>query len=169
MDKTHEISDLLDGYTNAFKILEAYDEGRLETSVYLNDNAIDVTIEESQKAIDKLKEQAINHVFFGKEKKTGVFKAILKGIHQSFAGKDIYPSIEEKAVNLFYLIIKNHPFADGNKRIAAAMFIIFLAKNKKLNNNMDPSKVASLALLVAESPPSQKDSVIGFLLIAAFD
>ncbi|MGE9516641.1 MAG: type II toxin-antitoxin system death-on-curing family toxin [Solitalea-like symbiont of Tyrophagus putrescentiae] len=165
----NDILKLLTKYEKTFIDLERYDEGRIETCTDADEKAVHIDLQEAQLVITELKTKATNHVFFGKEKVQGAFKAILEGVHQSFGGKDIYPSIEDKAVNLFYLIIKNHPFSDGNKRIGSAMFLLFLDKNKKLDTvSLDSDKLAALALLLAESPPSQKDNVIDFVTRSVF-
>ncbi|MFH2018413.1 MAG: Fic family protein, partial [bacterium] len=96
-------------------------------------------------------------------------KSIVGNIGQSFAGKKLYSSLEEKSAHLLYFIIKDHPFVDGNKRIASLLFIIFLAKNKYLYNSKGEKKfndnaLVALALLVAESDPKQKETMIKLIV-----
>ena len=96
------------------------------------------------------------------------FKSIINDIYQSFDGNDVYPSIEEKASNLLYLIVKNHAFIDGNKRIAATIFIYFLQVNEILYKNgmqiIDNNTLASITLLIAESNPKEKEVMIDLIM-----
>jgi death-on-curing family protein len=101
---------------------------------------------------------------FGQEKDQG-FQSALGAVYQTFDGKDLYPSIEEKAANLFYFIVKNHAFSDGNKRIAAAVFIYFLARNGILyradgSKRLADNALVALTLLIAESKPEEKDTLV---------
>jgi len=93
------------------------------------------------------------------------FKGIIRNIYQTFGGVDLLPTIEEKAANLFYYIVKDHPFVDGNKRIGAFLFVLFLSKNKYLYNTEGELKInsnalVSLALLIAHSNPNEKDLIV---------
>ena len=104
---------------------------------------------------------------FGIERDRGLFESALNTIYQSFGGEELYPSFEEKAANLLYLIIKNHPFVDGNKRIGAFLFLLFLYENlsqeelfKKFNSNT----LTALCYLVAVSPPEQKEQHIKLIM-----
>lgn len=97
--------------------------------------------------------------------KAGEFEGILKNIYQTFDGCELLPTVQEKVANLIYYIIKDHPFNDGNKRIGAFMFILFLSKSGLLyKNNGEPkinnNALATLALLIAQSDPSQKDMIV---------
>jgi prophage maintenance system killer protein len=101
---------------------------------------------------------------FGKEKDES-FKSSISTIYQSFDGKDLYPSIEEKAANLIYFITKNHSFVDGNKRIAAMMFLYFLERNRILYNSNGDKRIAdnalvALTLMIAVSKPAEKDTIV---------
>ena len=119
-------------------------------------------------AIDELKEALIqkgeaSQIFA--TQKAGEFEGILKNIYQTFGGRELMPTAQEKAANLIYYIIKDHPFNDGNKRIGAFMFILFLSKSRILyKNNGEPrisdNALAVLALLIAQSDPSQKDMIV---------
>ena len=104
---------------------------------------------------------------FGQERDRGLFESALNTIFQTFGGQELYPSLEEKAANLLYLIIKNHPFVDGNKRIGALLFLKFLYDNlspeelfKKFNSNT----LTALCYLVAASPTEQKDQLIKLIM-----
>ena len=95
----------------------------------------------------------------------GEFEGIIKGLYQTFGGKELYGSIEEKASHLLYFTIKDHPFSDGNKRSAAFLFVYFLDKNKHLYKKSGERKIndnalAALALLVAESDPKEKETMV---------
>lgn len=101
---------------------------------------------------------------FGQEKDQG-FKSALGAIYQTFDGKDVYPSVEEKAANLLYFIVKNHAFSDGNKRIAAAVFIVFLSRSYILyredgSKRLADNALVALTLLIAESRPEEKDTIV---------
>jgi death-on-curing family protein len=166
-----EILDLLGEYSKTLNILEQYDKGKVKKTKgqkgkfilkYNNCKDIIVKIKESLIA----KKQASN--FFGTEPEKK-FETIIENLRQTFAGKELYKTIEEKAAHLLYLTIKDHPFIDGNKRIASFLFVYFLDKNdylyrengeKKINNNA----LVALALLVAESNPREKDILVRIIM-----
>ena len=104
---------------------------------------------------------------FGNEKDDS-FKGSIGNIYQSFAGKDIYPTLEEKAANLLYFITKNHSFSDGNKRIAATLFLYFLDKNGILftdgNKLIDDHTLVALTIMIAESKPDEKEMMISVIM-----
>lgn len=111
----------------------------------------------------KLKWKSSN--LFGKEKDESL-KSSISAAFQTFDGKDLYPTIEEKAVNLLYFLVKNHSFVDGNKRIAASIFLYFLKKNKQLNNiHLDNNLLVALTLLIANSDPSEKELLVNIATI----
>ena len=105
---------------------------------------------------------------FGKEKGKGVLKGIIDSIYQSAFGEEAYPSIEKKAANLLYFIIKDHPFVDGCKRIAATTFLYFLDMNRILYKNnkkiLSDSTLVALTLLIAESKPQEKEIMINIVM-----
>ena len=104
---------------------------------------------------------------FGNEKDDS-FKSSINAIYQTFAGEEIYPSLEEKAGNLLYFITKNHSFSDGNKRIAATMFLYFLEKNNALTKNgqkvIDDDTLVAITIMIAESKPDEKDTMIKLIM-----
>ena len=104
---------------------------------------------------------------FGNEKDDS-FKGSIGNIYQSFAGQDIYPTLEEKAANLLYFVTKNHSFSDGNKRIAATMFLYFLDKNGILFDNgvklIDDHTLVALTIMIAESQPDEKEMMISVVM-----
>lgn len=170
-DKSRELLSLINEFAKSLKILEQYDKGKIKTAkttpakfVLDYDKCKNLIIE--LKA--ELKKDNEAGDLFGQEydKK---FQSIIGTIYQTFDGKELYNSIEEKSANLLYLSIKDHPFADGNKRIASVLFVYFLQMNnylytndfqRKINNNT----LASLALLVATSDPKEKDMMIKIII-----
>lgn len=147
-------------YSYALDILDKYDHQLLETGPTNNRNLFEITYPEAINAIANLKSKFGGSKLFGNEKDES-FKGSLAAIYQTFEGKDLYPSVEEKAANLIYFIIKNHSFSDGNKRIAAFLFVWFLEKNKILYHPDGSKKIAdnalvALTLMIAESKPDEK-------------
>ena len=133
-------------------------DGNVDTRVITYDDCITI--------INSLKYKEKSELF-GVERDKGL-KAIIGNVYQSFSGQDIYNSIEEKAANLLYLVVKNHVFIDGNKRIAATLFIYFLKFYGILYNEngkvIDNHTLAALTLLVAESNPKEKDVMIDLIM-----
>jgi death-on-curing family protein len=162
-----EILNLLANYSKTLTLLEQYDKEKLSLIKKARGKFI-LKYENAIKVIDKIKKDLISKNeasdLFGQEN-SGKFKAILGAIYQTFGKKELYPSLEEKAAHLLYFIIKDHPFVDGNKRIASFLFIYFLDKNdflyrhsgeKKINDNA----LTALALLIATSNPKDKEILI---------
>ena len=164
--------DILSNYTQSFILLNQYDSNNLSVN-QLNENiTYKIQYNEACLAIEELKKQLITKKketsLFGNQKDDS-FKGTLQSVVQTFGGQYLYPSIEEQAAHLLYFIIKNHPFADGNKRIGAFLFVWFLEKNKhrfkksaevKINDN----GLTALALLVAQSNPAEKDLMIKLII-----
>ena len=127
-----------------------------------------LTYEECRKVIDSMKFNETS-TLFGNEKDNS-FKGSIGNIYQSFNGKDVYESLEEKAANLLYFVTKNHSFSDGNKRIAATMFLYFLDKNNALFNNgeklIDDHTLVALTIMIAESKPEEKEIMINVIMNA---
>ena len=162
-----EILNLLANYSKTLTLLEQYDKQKLTISKKGKSKFI-IKYEQAKDIIKQLRQELITKKeasdLFGKENDDKL-KGILGNIYQTFDKKELYPSLEEKAAYLFYLIIKDHPFVDGNKRIASFLFVYFLDKNnylyrtngeKKINDNA----LTALALLVAISNPNEKDKLI---------
>src|SRR3990167_11470077 len=162
-----EILNLLSDYSKTLTILEQYDKGQLKESKGGKTKFV-LKYDDCLKIITKLKKELITKKeagdLFG-QKRGGSFDGIIKGLYQSFNRKELYPSIEDKASHLLYFIIKDHPFSDGNKRSAAFLFVYFLDKTnflfkksgeRKINDNA----LAALALLVAESDPKEKETMV---------
>lgn len=172
---TSEAAGLLDvitEYTRSWLLLHQYDAGDLPIEDLSRNVVYEVTDAEAKKLITTLKTDLVKRKeasdLFGRETGHG-FKAVLGNINQTFGGKDLYPTVEEKAAHLLYFVIKDHPFVDGNKRIGSLLFIWFLEKNKHLHSTNGERKIndnalVALALLVAESNPKQKDLMMKLII-----
>ncbi len=163
--------DIITKYAKSWILLNQFDENRLSVPQGKEAKFI-LDYEESRQEIEKLKKELISKKeateLFGMERENS-FKGIIRNIYQTFAGIDLLPSIEEKAANLFYYIVKDHPFVDGNKRIGAFMFVLFLNKNNYLYDEKGELKInsnalVSLALLIAHSKPNEKDLIIKLIM-----
>ncbi|PIQ47924.1 MAG: cytochrome C biogenesis protein CycH [Cytophagales bacterium CG12_big_fil_rev_8_21_14_0_65_40_12] len=151
-------------YTTALDLLDDYDHQRLQIPETATEEVYQIQYSEAKRAIDTLGKQTNFQGLFGKEKDDS-FKGSLQNIYQTFEGNDLYPSVEEKAAHLLYFVTKNHSFTDGNKRIAAFLFVWFLERNG-LNKRENGTKripdnaLVALTLMIAESHPSDKDMMI---------
>jgi prophage maintenance system killer protein len=163
-----ELLSIITDYANTWAVLNLYDKGQLGLENVSKQKSKTLDYEEVKKSIAKFKERlGIKKEaggLFGQEV-GGKFQGVLGSIGQTFSGKDLYPSIEEKAAHLLYFCIKDHPFADGNKRIGSLLFLLFLVQNNFLLNKKGERKIndtalAALALLVAESKPVDKDVMV---------
>jgi len=155
-------------FTYALDILDQYDYQKLQIAGTSHEEAIPISYEEAMQAIQKLRGKLSPAELFGREKDES-FRTSLNTIYQTFDGKSLYPSIEEKAAHLLYFIVKNHSFVDGNKRIAAAIFIWFLEKNNLLYNADGSKRIAdnalvALTLMIAMSDPKDKDIMIKIII-----
>ncbi|KTD63889.1 RhuM family protein [Legionella spiritensis] len=170
--ETSGLLSVLTEYTHSFVLLNQYDTGNFPKSKLNTNITQEINYASAMDAIEDLKSRlmSINEAtpLFGRTKDNS-FEGILGNIVQSFGREYLYPSIEEQAAHLLYFIIKNHPFTDGNKRIGAFMFIWFLQLNNhhlrqngrvKINDNA----LVAIALLVAQSEPSQKDIMIQLII-----
>ena len=167
-NEAQEIIKVINNYSNALDLLDDYDHKRITKPNGTKDNK-QITYEDCLNIITKLRFSNDSDLF-ALERNQGL-KEIIGTIYQSFDGKDLYPTTEEKAANFLYLIIKNHAFIDGNKRIAATLFIYFLEfynilyiENKQI---IDNNTLVAITLLIAESNPKEKniltDLVMNFL------
>lgn len=165
-DQGRGLVDVIARYTQTFLWLQRYDEGLL-TAPAGSPGGVLPTLGEAQTAIARLKAELMARGeasdLFGRER-GDAFAALLGNLDQSVFGEPAYPTIETKAAHLLYFVIKNHPFADGNKRSGAFLFVDFLARNGRLLRNGEPVindvGLAALALLVAESDAKNKDVMI---------
>ncbi len=160
-----QVLSVIEKYSLALELLDDYDHQTMKRpdgnkAVYI------LSYEECRQVIDSMKFSSDSDLF-GNEKDDS-FKGSIGNIYQSFAGQDIYPTLEEKAANLLYFVTKNHSFSDGNKRIAATMFLYFLDKNGILFDNgvkliVDHTLVA-LTIMIAESQPDEKEMMISVVM-----
>ena len=160
--------DVLDDYTKALDILDDYDHQRVLKQTGLNDIKFKINYDEAIAAINKLRTKFGASSLFGNEKDES-FKSSIAVIDQTFDTTDLYPSIEEKAANLLYLVVKNHSFTDGNKRIAAWLFVWYLDKNEflyttNLDKKISNSTLVALTLMIAESNPKEKELIINIII-----
>jgi prophage maintenance system killer protein len=161
-DVGKEILQVINDYAYALATLDRYDHGTLTIEGTSGPAVFVLQYEEAISIVHSMKGEFDG--LFGQEKDQG-FKSALGTIYQTFDGKDVYPSIEEKSANLLYFIVKNHAFTDGNKRIAAAVFIYFLAANGILyrpdgSKRLADNALVALTLLIAESRPDEKDTIV---------
>jgi prophage maintenance system killer protein len=157
-----EVLQVITDYAYALATLDRYDHGTLAFEATSGPAAFVLEYAEAIGIVQSMKDDFDG--LFGQEKDQG-FQSALGAVYQTFDGKDLYPSIEEKAANLFYFIVKNHAFSDGNKRIAAAVFIYFLARNAILyradgSKRLADNALVALTLLIAESKPEEKDTLV---------
>ena len=160
-----EIIKVINNYSNALNLLDDYDNRRI-TKPNGTKSIKQVTYEDCISVIDKLKFNNDSDLF-ALERNKGL-QEIIGTIYQSFDGNDLYPTIEEKAANFLYLIIKNHTFIDGNKRIAATLFIYFLKFYNILYNKsiqvIDNNTLVAITLLIAQSNPKEKNILIDLVM-----
>lgn len=160
-----QILDVIEKYTLALDLLDDYDHQKIEKPKG-NTATYTLTYEECRKVIDGMKFGSESELF-GNEKDDS-FKSSINAIYQTFGGQDVYPTLEEKAANLLYLITKNHSFSDGNKRIAAALFLYFLDKNSALfidgKKVIDDYILVAVTIMTAESKPDEKDTMIKLIM-----
>lgn len=160
-----QVLSVIERYNTALNLLDDYDHQRMKRpkgteAVYV------LSYEECRAVIDSMKFAEASDLF-GNEKDDS-FKGSIGNIYQSFGGEDVYPTLEEKAANLLYFVTKNHSFSDGNKRIAATMFLYFLDKNgvlfcdgKKL---IEDHTLVALTIMIAESKPEEKEMMISVIM-----
>ncbi len=161
-----QVLSMIERYNTALQLLDDYDHQTMKRpkgreTIYV------LTYEECREVIAAMRFGAESDLF-GREKDDS-FKGSIGNIYQSFAGQEIYESLEEKAANLLYLVTKNHSFFDGNKRIAATMFLYFLDKNKVLFDGngkklIDDHTLVALTIMIAESRPDEKEMMISVVM-----
>lgn len=161
--ETQGLLKVLSDFTVALDILDRYDHQQLTISRSTTKEVFRISFKEARKAIDELRQSFGGSPLFGREKDAS-FPGSLLAIYQTFGGKDVYPSVEEKAAQLLYFVVKNHSFADGNKRIAAFLFVWFLERNKLLyykeQKVIDDNALVALTLMIAESNPADKEMMV---------
>ena len=161
-DTGKDVLQVITDYAYALSTLDRYDHGSLAVEGTSGPAYFVLQYEEAISIVQSMKGEFDG--LFGQEKDQG-FKSALGTICQTFDGKELYPSIEEKAANLLYFVVKNHAFTDGNKRIAAAVFICFLSVNGILyrpdgSKRLADNALVALTLLIAESHPEEKDTIV---------
>lgn len=154
-------------YVGALNLLDDYDHQRVTLGKTSKRKAKPVSYEETLKLIDAMRRKFGDSTVFGKEKDQSLHSS-LNAVMQSFDGKDVYPSVEEKAAHLLYFLVKNHSFVDGNKRIAAALFLRFAEKNKLIydkegNKRIADNALVAMTLMIAESRPQEKEVITAML------
>ena len=154
-------------YSKALELLDNYDHQVVTKPDCLKKDIYQLTYEECRELIASMS-FGISSTIFGCEKSEGALKGIIDSVYQSAFGEDAYPSIEEKAANLLYFIVKDHPFIDGCKRIAASIFIYFLNQNNLLFRNgekiISDSSLVAITLLLAESKPEEKEMMVKLVM-----
>lgn len=167
-----ELLRIITDYANTWFVLNAYDKDELKIQDVTKRSVRILDYQDLQKSISSFKKRLVEKKeasgLFGQEV-GGKFHGVLGSIGQTFGGKDLYPSLEEKAAHLLYFCIKDHPFADGNKRIGSLVFLLFLIQNDFLYNKKGERKVndvalAALALLIAESKPHDKEVIVRLVI-----
>ena len=154
-------------YAAALNLLDDYDHQRVTLAKTSSRQAKAVTYDETLRLIEAMRQRFGDSEVFGKEKDQSLHSS-LKAVMQSFDGKDVYPSVEEKAAHLLYFMVKNHSFVDGNKRIAAAVFLRFADKNDLLRDREGGKRIAdnalvAMTLMIAESRPQEKAVITAML------
>ena len=161
-----ELSKVINEYTRALDLLDSYDHQTLakpkgEKSAYV------MSYKEARDIIDSMKLNEMSSVF-GVEKEEGKLTGIIEQVYQNVFGQELYPSIEEKAAHLLYFLVKDHPFADGCKRIAATLFINFLYKNNHLYRNnkqiISNEALVAITILTAESNPNEMEIIVKLIM-----
>ena len=161
-----QVLAVIERYADALALLDDYDHQRIAKPSGRKSRA-QLSYDECRRFIDAMRFGS-ESTLFGREKDESL-KSCIGTIYQTFDGKDIYPSIEEKAANLLYFVIKNHAFIDGNKRIGAALFLYFLDKSKRLLTDSGEKRVAdhtlvALTLMIAESKPAEHDLMVNLVM-----
>lgn len=162
------VLEVISKYAGSFRTLEEYDDGHIDLSFMgRKKKGRELTIEMCEQAVEQLRASVGGSDLFGKER-GGSFKGSLAAIFQSYDGKELYQTVQEKAANLLYFVIKDHPFYDGNKRIGSLLFILFLTMNDCHLTSAGETKISdraltAIALLIAESEPKEKELIVSLV------
>ena len=161
-----DVLELIKTFSYTWFSLQSYDEQKFPNTDTSTD--IEISSEEICQDIEKLRLTLLNKgeatELFAQEKTKGSLDSILKNVFQNVFGQELYPSVEEKAAHLLYFVVKNHPFNDGNKRTGAFAFV-WLLKKLRYVHKITPEALSTLTILVAESAPTDKDKMVGMILI----
>ena len=163
-EENRALFEVVTDYTYALDTLDNYDYERLTIEKTTKEEPFHATYEHAMKEIQRLREKFGGSALFGNEKDDS-FKSSIGQIYQTFGGEELYPSVEEKAAMLLYLVTKNHSFSDGNKRIAATLFLWFLNNNgilyrKDGSKRLADNTLVALTLMIAESKTEEKDVMV---------
>lgn len=166
-DEASALLQTVSEYSHALDLLDDYDHQRVAVRKTSQRKALPVSYEEVVGLVDQMRDRFGNSAVFGREKDESLHSS-LNAVMQGFGGKDLYPSVEEKAAHLLYFLVKNHSFVDGNKRIAAAVFLRFAEKNRLLFDPEGRKRIAdnalvAMTLMIAESKPKEKDVIAAML------
>ncbi len=161
------VADVLAEYLPGLVLLRDYDQGRIDTAPGVVPGWV-LTSEEARSVIAHVATEFPDDVLFGRER-ADALDGVIGAIYQGFRGQELYPTVETKAANLLYLVVKDHPLSDGNKRSAAALFVTFLARNGLLTGvdhtpRIMNNALAAITLMVAMSDPTEKDLMIALLI-----
>ncbi len=167
-EEVGSVIDVIHDFAHALEVLDGYDHASLEITGTTRRKAKPISYKEAMEAITELGIQYQSSALFGREKDAS-FQSTIATIYQTFGGNELYPSIEEKAANLLYFTVKNHSFVDGNKRIAAFLFVWFLSRHRALYRADGTKRIAdnalvALCLMVAESKAQEKDLIVKVII-----
>lgn len=162
-NEMENINKILNDFSKGLNLLDDYDHQQLDKKGKSKRKAIKIKTQDFLKIIDKMKGEFASDVFAVPKDKS--FESSVNQVYQTFDDKELYPTLEEKAAMLLYMVVKNHSFVDGNKRIAASCFLYFLDRNKMLYDKtnktvIDSATLFALTLLIAESNPKDKDIIL---------
>ena len=167
-DEATSLLKVITEYSHALSLLDQYDHQKLSIQKKVDKDINKLTYDEAIEQIILWRDSHDGGALFGNEKDAS-FKSSLETIYQTFDSIDLYPSIEEKAANLLYFVVKNHSFSDGNKRIAAGLFVFFLDKNRKLYHSdgrkiIADNALVAITIMIAESSTDEKDVMIKLIV-----
>jgi prophage maintenance system killer protein len=167
-DQAKALLRVVTDYAYALELLDDYDHQRISVGQVRKGKFKGVSHSEAMQIIAQLRKTFGASSLFGKEKDAGL-ESSLQTVMQSFDGRDLYPSLEEKAAHLLYFLVKNHSFIDGNKRIAAALFLWFMEKNRALYGKDGEKRIAdnalvAITLMIAESSPAEKETMVKLIV-----
>lgn len=163
LKQAKDVSNILNNFVKGLNLLDDYDHQQLDKKGNSKRKAIKIKTQDFLKIIDKMKGEFASDVFAVPKDKS--FESSVNQVYQTFGGQELYPTLEEKAAMLLYMVVKNHSFVDGNKRIAASCFLYFLDRNHLLYDKInkpviDSATLFALTLLIAESNPKDKDIIL---------
>lgn len=164
--ETRQVLDIVQSYTEALDLLDDYDHRRVCRPRRGTETVYELSYDECMSVVESMRFGAESDLF-GVEKDDS-FKSSIGNIYQTFGGQDVYPTLQEKAANLLYFVVKNHSFLDGNKRIAATMFLYFLNRNDALfvggRKSIGDSTLVAVTVMIAESKPEEKDAMVALVM-----